>query len=190
MALFIRVQSFFIFLVFVTSVQGQGEQICLNLQREPLERPLPVTHQGPPGRRGPQGAIGPQGTRGNPGPPGQCVCDLSEVEQLRERLNDVSGRYERVEHIIRNVMDHIGRVEACPLGIKSGRVQDADMTSSSMWSSHAAHRGRLDGSGYWSASNPNSKKISRKTSNLKTKNLEIDHLVFSQTNEEPGSRLT
>ena len=92
MALFIRVQSFFIFLVFVTSVQGQGEQICLNLQREPLERPLPVTHQGPPGRRGPQGAIGPQGTRGNPGLPGQCVCDLSEVEQLRERLNDVSGK--------------------------------------------------------------------------------------------------
>ncbi|CAK8677459.1 unnamed protein product [Clavelina lepadiformis] len=50
---------FFIFLVFVTSVQGQGEQICLNLQRS-----LPVTHQGPPGRRGPQGATGPQGTRG------------------------------------------------------------------------------------------------------------------------------
>ncbi|CAK8677449.1 unnamed protein product [Clavelina lepadiformis] len=159
MALFIRVYSVYFFLVFVTSIQGQGEQICLNLLREPLERPLPVTHQGPPGRRGPQGATGPQGTRGNPGPPGQCVCDMSEVEQLRERLNDVSGRHERVERIIRNIVEHIGRVEVCPLGIKSGRVQDADMTSSSMWSStYSAHQGRLDGSGVWIASSTNNKR--------------------------------
>ncbi|XP_076801812.1 EGF-like repeat and discoidin I-like domain-containing protein 3 [Clavelina lepadiformis] len=146
------------FLVFVTSVQGQGEQICLSLQREPLERPLPVTHQGPPGRRGPQGATGRQGTRGNPGPPGQCVCDLSEVEQLRERLNDVSSRYENVERIIRNLMEH-NRAELCPLGIKSKKVQDADMTSSSLYSStYAAHRGRLDGAGVWIASNADNKR--------------------------------
>ncbi|XP_076799729.1 retinoschisin-like [Clavelina lepadiformis] len=159
MAVFVKISSVFFFLVFVTSIQGQGEQICLNLQREPLERPLPVTHQGPPGRRGPQGAIGPQGTRGNRGPPGQCVCDMSDVEQLGERLNDVSGRYERIEHIIRNVMEHIGRAEVCPLGIKSKRVQNADMTSSSVYSStYSAHRGRLDGSRAWIASNPNNKR--------------------------------
>ncbi|XP_076799732.1 retinoschisin-like [Clavelina lepadiformis] len=135
MAVFVKISSVFFFLVFVTSIQGQSEQICLNLQREPSERPLSTTHQGPPGRRGPRGAIGRQGTRGNPGPPGQCVCDLTEDEQKRLKL-----------------LINLNRVELCPLGIKSGRIRDADMTSSSVYSStYAAHLGRLDGSGVWLA---------------------------------------
>ncbi|CAK8677456.1 unnamed protein product [Clavelina lepadiformis] len=159
MALFIRVHSVFIFLVFITSVQGQGEQVCLNLQREPLERPLPVTHQGPPGRRGPQGATGPQGTRGNPGPAGQCVCDLSEVEQLRQSLNDASRRTERLTQIVENRIELVGRVEFCPLGVKSGKVKDADMTSSSAHSSaYAAHQGRLDSSTVWHVSESHNKR--------------------------------
>ncbi|CAK8677458.1 unnamed protein product [Clavelina lepadiformis] len=141
--MFVKFLSSLFFLVFVTSIQGQGEQICLNLQREPLERPLPVTHQGPPGRRGPQGATGPQGTRGNPGSPGQCVCDLTDDEQRRLKL----------------LINNLNRVKVCPLGFKSGKVQDADMTSSSMWSSsYAAHRGRLDRSGIWHVSSENNKR--------------------------------
>ena len=43
--MFIRKMALFFLDGFITSVQGQGEQICLNLQRDTLGRPLYITHQ-------------------------------------------------------------------------------------------------------------------------------------------------
>ena len=43
--MFIRKMALFFLDGFITSVQGHVEEICLNLQRDTLGRPLHITHQ-------------------------------------------------------------------------------------------------------------------------------------------------
>ena len=53
--------------------------------------PEPEATQGRPGKQGavgPEGAVGPIGPRG---PPGNCTCDLIEVEQLNAPVQTLTG---------------------------------------------------------------------------------------------------
>ncbi|CAK8684341.1 unnamed protein product [Clavelina lepadiformis] len=64
--------------------------------------------------------------KGDVGPPGQCQCNVSEVIELRERLDELEQ-------------------DLCLVGVKSGKVEDEDMTALSIFDDYyAAHEGRLD----------------------------------------------
>ena len=47
---------------------------------EPTADPTPQRIQGRPGKIGPRGPPG----VGKPGPPGNCTCNINEIEQLQE----------------------------------------------------------------------------------------------------------
>ncbi|XP_076812150.1 retinoschisin-like [Clavelina lepadiformis] len=129
-----------------TVVLSQNERICLALERESSASPQ-VGAQGTPGKRGVAGPTGPQGIKGDPGPPGQCRCDLSEVVELRERLDQLANKAARSAQKLDRVFNHF-KEKLCLVGVKSGKVQDEDMTASSIFSSsYAAHQGRLDNTG-------------------------------------------
>ncbi|CAK8671067.1 unnamed protein product [Clavelina lepadiformis] len=96
-------------------VLSQNEQICLPVPPNALETL--------------------QGRKGDPGPPGQCQCDLSEVVAMRET-------FIRVLPSLRD--------EFCLAGVKSGKVRDDEMDASSKWAqAEGAHAGRLDGGARW-----------------------------------------
>ena len=66
---------------------GQTDDVYLSVRRG-LE---PEAIQGRPGK---QGAVGPEGPAGpiRPrGPPGNCACDLTEVEQLNELVQNLTN---------------------------------------------------------------------------------------------------
>ena len=70
-----------------------NQQVCLTLtQQGDNHEPSPA--QGPPGRRGPPGIPGTKGSIGPPGVqgvPGQGVCNPTEIEELRGKLQAVEG---------------------------------------------------------------------------------------------------
>ncbi|CAK8671089.1 unnamed protein product [Clavelina lepadiformis] len=122
-----------------TFVLSQNEQICLPVPRDALGILKSRGPRGPSGKRGIPGPQGTHGAKGNPGPPGQCQCDLSEVVELKKRLDTLDRLHEAL------------REEVCLAGVKSGKVQDDEMTASSINShpNHVAHGGRLDGEKVW-----------------------------------------
>ncbi|XP_039252067.2 lactadherin-like [Styela clava] len=75
-----------------------------------------------PGKRGPLGPPGDRGPKGLKGDEGSCVCDLSEVERLKQRLSRQEEILQRVGRLVKGV---------CYVGISSGLVPISSITASS-----------------------------------------------------------
>ena len=67
------------------------QEICLPLRNTPSPRP-PHVRQGVPGKLGPRGFPGPTGPRGRPGVAGGCACEPSELEQLSNTIQTLTGK--------------------------------------------------------------------------------------------------
>ena len=82
--------SIFLLLAFIVCIGAKSGEVCFPFgSSEPTVDP-PQLSQGRPGKIGPRGPPGSPGEVGELGPPGRCVCDPNEIEQLREenRLQD------------------------------------------------------------------------------------------------------
>nr|XP_039252074.1 lactadherin-like [Styela clava] len=75
-----------------------------------------------PGKRGPLGPPGDRGPKGLKGDAGACVCDLSEVERLKQQLSRQEEILQRVGRLVKGV---------CYVGISSGLVPISSITASS-----------------------------------------------------------
>ena len=67
---------------------------CLPIQpiTQDLQLQPEVTRQqGRSGRVGPIGPVGPRGPQGAPGTSGSCVCEPSEIKQLRAEMQRMRG---------------------------------------------------------------------------------------------------
>ncbi|CAK8680029.1 unnamed protein product [Clavelina lepadiformis] len=132
-----------------------SNEVCLTLPDAQQGQNPTSLKQGPPGRRGP---LGPPGPKGEFGPPGQCACDPSEIDQLREEMRRIWGS---VNMLMSRSHTHADKVSHCLAGMKSRRINDADITAEGF--AHGGlepHRGRLDNTigdgqyGAWAAAGP------------------------------------
>ena len=77
---------------FVSFVIGGTGEVCFPFGSQ--DHPDPTAQhepaQGRPGKIGPAGPIGPPGPTGAPG---TCACDPSEVDQLRDEIRVLEGRW-------------------------------------------------------------------------------------------------
>ncbi|XP_076824978.1 adipocyte enhancer-binding protein 1-like [Clavelina lepadiformis] len=123
-----------------------NQQVCLTLtQQGDNHEPSPA--QGPPGRRGPPGIPGTKGSIGPPGVqgvPGQGVCNPTEIEELRGKLQAVEDAL-NVIIVERREQKRHDEAASCTVGLKDGRVRDEDITASSVNGvGREAFRARLD----------------------------------------------
>ena len=66
---------------------GQTDDVFLSVRHGPE----PEAIQGRPRKQGAVGPEGPVGPIGPRGPPGNCTCDLTEVEQLNVHVQTLTG---------------------------------------------------------------------------------------------------
>ena len=78
----------------MVAVKGQDasdQEICLPLRNNPTLG-NPQVRQGVPGKMGPRGLQGLTGPRGIPGVAGRCACEPSEVKQLNNTIQTLTGK--------------------------------------------------------------------------------------------------
>ena len=71
------------------SVKSNLQNYCLPLPtiaQSSEDQSTPEPMQGRPGKTGPVGPPGPVGLKGEQGSPGECACDPSEIEELRNEI--------------------------------------------------------------------------------------------------------
>ncbi|XP_076817821.1 retinoschisin-like [Clavelina lepadiformis] len=127
------------FVLVVPLISGHSDEICLTLNRCNDEtRQSPESTQGPPGRRGAVGLPGPVGPSGEPG---YCVGNEDEVNELREEMRQLNDQVAKLT----SITQQMDKVTFCSVGLRDGRVQNEDITASSIHNeAHSQLQGRLD----------------------------------------------
>ena len=83
---------FFVFICLVRAPNPDAPNYCLPIQPITLDgvvQPRLEVIQGHPGKTGPRGPVG---LKGSQGIPGECVCNQSEIEQLRMKIQELNGK--------------------------------------------------------------------------------------------------
>ena len=86
-------------LILLSMVNSNLQNYCLplpTLGQESHSQTNPVSMQGCPGKIGPAGPPGPVGLTGAPGIPGNCVCNLSEIAEMRNEIQRTKGWWNAV----------------------------------------------------------------------------------------------
>ncbi|CAK8689351.1 lactadherin-like [Clavelina lepadiformis] len=81
-----------------------------------------------------QGKRGPPGPKGAKGELGHCACPENKLAKLQQEIDDLRVSVSGVSSKFRTFFSNFDKVEYCSVGLKSGKVQDSDMTASSIYS--------------------------------------------------------
>ena len=100
----IIIRLVFLLCLIASTVLGRNGEVCFPFGSTDIPTVQPQPVQGRPGKFGPPGMPGQKGQRGKIGSPGQCACNLSEIEELRSKLQLQDGK---ILIVINNILFYL-----------------------------------------------------------------------------------